>query len=169
MSLRKAHYEQNDNKLEVLEKSRWILRPLFDPACDPRFLRYFSILLAISFAFTLFAATMSLFENVENLAEVTQSLFVVTTITLALVMWLTTLHHKQRISDILKALQDIVDASKYSRRRWIWLRSEPIQVTRLSLSEANSPMMHFYRKAERISSIVFQKNAYFMALVTVVA
>ena len=109
------------NKMEALAIARW-----FDCTCDPRVLRYFSLSFRISFAFSIFAAAMNSFENLGDLAEVTQSLFVVTTMTLGLVMWHTTLQHKQRISDILDALQAIVDASEFCQWKccvceWWWI------------------------------------------------
>ena len=74
-------------------------------------------------------------------------------------MWFLTLHHKQDLLEILNALQAIVDSSEY-RNRW---RIE-LMTDALGFSEAKSPVMYFYRKAERISSKIYLISAYFVGI-----
>ena len=106
----------NRKTMKVLASVQWLLRPLLDPTCDPRVLKYFSRVYFISTSLLVFGSINLMIQSLDDFKLMIEPGFVVTGITLGFVKWLSFNKHAQLIREIFANFQEVVDDSKLNHR-----------------------------------------------------
>ena len=103
--------------MAVLSSVRWAFRPLVDPTCDQRILKYFINLICFGFLIMFGGLANYIAENSYNFLNIPEPLNSAAIWTLTLIKLICLIHHKQHIRDIFGMLQGIADRIKLVSRQ----------------------------------------------------
>ena len=106
--------------MKVLEAAEFVLKPLIDPASYGWMYKCFIFLFFLADASQFWASVLYFVENIENLNNITQAIYVITGIALAFTKWYFFVRHADNVQDILSSFRKIVDGG----RLWLDRASE---------------------------------------------